>query len=135
MLLRLLPCAVHCTRFSSLSTPHLVLRRRSPQDPRITGPAGRVMGHQAYPDQGPPLPLLSDKAILCYIYILSHGSLQVHSLVGGLVSGRTGWSGKPMLFSQWDCNPTLLLQSFHQLPYQVQYVFNCYDGLVFRNDR
>ena len=30
------------TRPSSLSTPHLVLRRRSPRDPRITGPAGRV---------------------------------------------------------------------------------------------
>jgi hypothetical protein len=46
MLLRLLPCVVHCTRFSSLSsptpTPNLVLRRRSPRDPRISGPAGRV---------------------------------------------------------------------------------------------
>ncbi|EDL14661.1 mCG6124, partial [Mus musculus] len=31
-----------CTRPSSLSTPHLVIRRRSPRDPRITGPAGRV---------------------------------------------------------------------------------------------
>jgi hypothetical protein len=30
------------TRPSSLSTPHLVLRRRSPRDPQITGPAGRV---------------------------------------------------------------------------------------------
>ena len=30
------------TRPSSLSTPHLVIRRRSPRDPRITGPAGRV---------------------------------------------------------------------------------------------
>ena len=30
------------TRPSSLSTPHLVLRKRSPRDPRITGPAGRV---------------------------------------------------------------------------------------------
>jgi hypothetical protein len=25
--------------------PHLVLRRRSPQDPQITGPAGRVREH------------------------------------------------------------------------------------------
>ena len=32
------------TRPSSLSTPHLVIRRRSPRDPRITGPAGRVRG-------------------------------------------------------------------------------------------
>ncbi|EDL15502.1 mCG1032464, partial [Mus musculus] len=30
------------TRPSSLSTPHLVIRRRSPRDPRITGPAGQV---------------------------------------------------------------------------------------------
>ncbi|EDL24734.1 mCG117562, partial [Mus musculus] len=30
------------TRPSSLSTPHLVIRRRSPRDPRITGLAGRV---------------------------------------------------------------------------------------------
>jgi hypothetical protein len=31
------------TRPLSLSTPHLVIRRRSPRDPRITGPAGRVI--------------------------------------------------------------------------------------------
>jgi hypothetical protein len=36
-------------------------------------------------DQGPRFPLMSDKAILCYICIWSHGSLPVHSLVGGLV--------------------------------------------------
>jgi hypothetical protein len=30
------------TRPLSFSTPHLVLRKRSPWDPRITGPAGRV---------------------------------------------------------------------------------------------
>jgi hypothetical protein len=38
-------------------------------------------------DQGPPLPLMSDKAILCYICIWSHGPFHVYSLVGGLVSG------------------------------------------------
>jgi hypothetical protein len=32
------------TKPSSLSTPpHLIIRRRSPRDPRITGPAGRVI--------------------------------------------------------------------------------------------
>lgn len=41
-------------------------------------------------DQGPPLPLLSDKAILCYICVWSHESLPVHFLVSGLVSGSTG---------------------------------------------
>jgi hypothetical protein len=40
-------------------------------------------------DQGPPLPLLSDKAILCYIYGKSHRSLHVYSLVAGLVPGSS----------------------------------------------
>ena len=31
----------------------------------------------------PHLPLMSDKAILCYICIWSPGSLQVHTLIGG----------------------------------------------------
>ena len=44
-------------------------------------------------DQGPPLPSMSDKAILYYIYIWSCGSLHVYSLVGGLVYGISGWSG------------------------------------------
>jgi hypothetical protein len=52
-------------------------------------------------DQRPPFPLLSGKAIHCYIYIWSHGSFQVHSMVGGLDSGRTGCSGQPRLFFQW----------------------------------
>jgi hypothetical protein len=40
-------------------------------------------------DQGSPLPLMSDKAILCYLCIWSNGPLPVHSLVGGLVCGTT----------------------------------------------
>ena len=38
----------------------------------------------------PPFPLMSDKAILCYIW--SHDSVYVYSLVGSLVSGSSGWS-------------------------------------------
>ena len=38
------------------------------------------------------LPLMSDKAILCYICIWSLGSLHVYSLVGGLVPGSSGES-------------------------------------------
>jgi hypothetical protein len=53
-------------------------------------------------DQGQPLPLMSDKAILCYICIWSPGALPVLSLVGGLVPGSTGWSGQPTLFFLWD---------------------------------
>ena len=43
-------------------------------------------------DQGPPHPLMPDKAIHCYMCSWSHGSLHVYSLVGDLVSGNSGWS-------------------------------------------
>ena len=39
------------------------------------------------------LPLMTDKAILCYTYGWSHGFLYVYSLVGSLVSGSSGGSG------------------------------------------
>jgi hypothetical protein len=51
-------------------------------------------GIQPSQDQGPLLPMMPKKAILCYICGWSHGSLHVYSLVGGLVpwnSGGTGW--------------------------------------------
>jgi hypothetical protein len=41
-------------------------------------------------DQGPPLPLMPDKAILCYICSWSHGSLHVYSFVGGLAPETSG---------------------------------------------
>jgi hypothetical protein len=44
-------------------------------------------GIQPSQDQGPLLPLMTDKAILCYICGWSHGSLLLYSLVGGLVPG------------------------------------------------
>jgi hypothetical protein len=43
-------------------------------------------------DRGPPFPLMSDKAIFCYLCIWGHGSLHVNSLVVGLASGSSGWS-------------------------------------------
>jgi hypothetical protein len=43
--------------------------------------------------QGLLLPLMSNKAILCYICSQSHGSLHVYTLVGGSVSGSSGESG------------------------------------------
>ena len=49
-------------------------------------------------DKGPSFPLMSDKAILCYLCIWSYGSLPVHSLVGGLVPGSSGWSSQLMFF-------------------------------------
>jgi hypothetical protein len=39
-------------------------------------------------DQGPFLPLMSDKAILCYICSWSHESHHVFSLINGLVLGK-----------------------------------------------
>jgi len=43
-------------------------------------------------DQGPPLPLMPDNAILCYL-CWKHGSLHMYSLVGGLVPGSSGGVG------------------------------------------
>jgi hypothetical protein len=44
-------------------------------------------------NQGPLLPVMHNKAILCYICIWSHGSLHVYSLVSGLVLGSSGGRG------------------------------------------
>jgi hypothetical protein len=43
-------------------------------------------------NQGPLLPLRSDKAIFCYICSWSHVSFHVFPLVGGLVPGSSGGS-------------------------------------------
>jgi hypothetical protein len=56
-------------------------------------------------DQGPLLPLMFDKAILCYICSWSH----VYTFVDSLVSGSSGGSGWLILFFLWGCNH---LQSF-----------------------
>jgi hypothetical protein len=57
-------------------------------------------------DQGPLLPLMSNKANLCYICNWSHGSLHVYTLVGGLVPGSSGGSGwLTLLFFLWGCKP------------------------------
>jgi len=54
-------------------------------------------------DQGPLLPLMPNKAILCYICSWSHGSVHVYSLVGGLVPGSSGGGGGGDLVS-WYCS-------------------------------
>jgi hypothetical protein len=64
-------------------------------------------------DQRPLLPLMSYKAIFCYICSWSHRSLHVYSFVGGLVPGSsrsTGWF--ILLFLLWGCKPLQLLGSF-----------------------
>ena len=60
-------------------------------------------------DQELPLPLMSDKAIFCYICIWSHGAFPVYFFVGGLVRGSSGWSDQLTLFFLWGCNPPRLL--------------------------
>jgi hypothetical protein len=104
------------TPIPHLPPPPLCLYECAPAPLSILPP---TLGHPTSPVQGSLLPMLSGKAILCYVCIWNHGSLQVHSLVGGLVSGRNEWSGQPMLFFQWGCNPHQPLQSFCQLPDQV----------------
>ena len=47
-------------------------------------------GTEPSQEQGPLLPLVTDKTILCYICKWNHGSLHVYSLVGGLVPGNSG---------------------------------------------
>jgi len=64
-------------------------------------------------NQGPFLPLMPDKTILCYICSWSHGSPHEYSLVGGLVSGSSGVSGwLIMLFFLWVANPFSFFSPF-----------------------
>jgi hypothetical protein len=57
-------------------------------------------------DQGPLLPLMPNKVILCFICSWSHGSLHVHTLVGDLFPGSSGESGwLIMLFFLWGVQP------------------------------
>ena len=81
-----------------------------------------TLGHEAF--TGPLLPLMSIKAILCYICGWSHGSLQVYCLVGGLVPGRSGGTGWfILLFLLWGCKGLQLLGSFLLAPPLVLYKF------------
>jgi hypothetical protein len=63
-------------------------------------------GTEPSQDQGPLLPLMPDKAILCSICSWNHGPPHVYSLLGGLVPGSsrgTGWL--ILLFFLWGCRP------------------------------
>jgi hypothetical protein len=66
-------------------------------------------------DQGTPLPVMPDKAILCYISSWSHGSPHpaMCTLVGGLVSGSFGG-----LFGWYcsSCGVTNPFRSFSPCP-------------------
>jgi hypothetical protein len=61
-------------------------------------------------DLSPLLPLMPEKAILWFMCSGSHGSLHVHSLVDGLVSGSSGVSGWwILLLFLWSYKPLQLL--------------------------
>jgi hypothetical protein len=61
-------------------------------------------------DQGPPFLLMPEKAVLCDMCSWSHGSLQVYSLVGGLVPGNSGGAcWLILLFFLWGCKSLQLL--------------------------
>jgi len=70
-------------------------------------------GIKPWQDQGLILPLVPNKAILCYICNWSHGSVHVCFLGGGLVPVSSGWL--VFLFFLWNGKLLQLLQSFHQL--------------------
>ena len=56
--------------------------------------------------KGAPLLLMPDKDILFCISSWSHKSCHMHSLVGGLVPGSFGGSGRLiLLFFLWGCKP------------------------------
>jgi hypothetical protein len=63
--------------------------------PRVLCPIGDILlcwSIKPSQEQGPPLPLLPDNVILCYICSWSHESLHVYCLVGVLVLGSS-WGG------------------------------------------
>ena len=73
----------------------------NPPNP-IPGPGIHLYwGKEPSQDQEPLLPLMPNRAILCYICSWSHGWLHVYTLVGGLVAERSRGSGWLMLFFLW----------------------------------
>jgi hypothetical protein len=66
-----------------------------PPTPALSSSIPQSWGIEPSQDQGPPFPVMSDKAILCYICSWSNGSIHVYSLMGALVlekfQGLIGW--------------------------------------------
>jgi hypothetical protein len=85
----------------------LLLWGCAPTEPHtpVSSPShSSTLGHRAFTE--PLLPLLPEKAILCYICGWSHGSLHVYSLVGGLVPGSSGG------LVGWCCSSYGVVNSF-----------------------
>ena len=107
-------------------TPYLVSPLKTPY-PSPNSTPGHQPTHSCFPipgiplhlgikpsqDQGPLLPLMSNKATLCYICSWSHGTFHVYSLVGSLVPGSSGGPGWfILLFLLWSYKSLQLLESF-----------------------
>lgn len=80
-----------------------------------------ILEHQASTGQRDPIPLMSDKAVLCYD--VSGAMDPLHSLVGGLIPGSSGWSGL------WGFNLFPILQTSHQLPHKHVSVANTWQNM------
>jgi hypothetical protein len=88
-----------CLHEGTSMPTHLLL----PHCPSIT----LHWGNNPLQDQGLPLPLMRDKAILCYLCSWRNESQHAsYSLVGALVPGSSGKSGwLILLFFLWVANP------------------------------
>ena len=56
-----------------------------------------ILGHRAFTGQGSLLPLVTNQAILCYIYSQRHKFNHVISLIGGIVPRSPGDTGQFIL--------------------------------------
>ena len=102
----LLPCTLP---FASKKVPH----PPTPPVPSHPSSISLLWGNVTPQDHGSPLPLMPDKAILCYKCSWSHGLTHINSLVVDLVAGSSGVSCYLIfLFFLWGYNPLHLLQSF-----------------------
>jgi hypothetical protein len=69
--------------------------------------------------QGPLLPLMPNKAILCHICNWNHGSLHMYSSVGGPAPGSsTGFGLLTLLLPPWGCKSPQILWSLLHLLHQ-----------------
>ena len=111
-----------CYHFSSLHSRNSLSHPSSPCLMRVFLPTTthsslntQILncGNKPSQDQGHILPLMSYKAILCFICNWRHGSLLMYSLFGFIFCGSSGISGwLILLFFLWGCNPLQLFQSF-----------------------
>ena len=81
------------TLYPILPSPQFYEGAYPPTHPPHCPSISLYWGREPSQNQDAPLPLMPDKAILCYICSWSHGSLSIYSLVGGLILGSSGVGG------------------------------------------